>query len=69
MIAAWKSDLNRFLQVFNVRLVCLRLLTTDFPPLKTELILNTHIIVADVRRDVSKIRQDTRSQNLEVSDV
>ena len=38
-------------------------------PLKTELILNTHTIVNDIRQDVSKIRRDTRSQNLEVSDA
>ena len=31
MITAWKSDLNRLLQVFNVCPVCLRLGVTDFP--------------------------------------
>ena len=31
VIAAWKSDLNRLLHVFNVCSMCLRLVTTDFP--------------------------------------
>ena len=69
MIAAWKYDLNRLLQVFNVCSVCLRLVVTDFPPPKTEFILNTHIIVTDMRQDVSKIRKDTGSRNLKASDA
>ena len=31
MIAAWKSDLNRLLRVFNVCSVCLHLTAIDFP--------------------------------------
>jgi len=45
-IAAWKSDLNRILHVFN-----------------TELIINAYTIIADMRHDVSKICEDTGSQN------
>ena len=69
-IVAWKSDLNRILHVFNVRSV-----TSVWPPLtghsQTELSINTHVIVSDIRRDVvnthtlvSDVRQgvaDTRS--------
>ena len=31
VVAAWKSDLNRLLQVFNVCSACLRSAATDFP--------------------------------------
>jgi len=31
--------------------------------------MNTHIIVADMRQDVLKIREDTGSQNLVVRDT
>ncbi|KAF9650784.1 hypothetical protein BDM02DRAFT_3185107 [Thelephora ganbajun] len=41
MIAAWKSELNRILLVFN-----------------TELAVNTYVIVTDIRRDVSRIREE-----------
>ena len=37
--------------------------------LKSELILNTHAIITDMRQDVSKIREDTGSRNWVVSDV
>ena len=69
VIAAWKSDLNRLLHVFNVRSVRLCLVVTDFPPLKTELILNTHTIVTGIRWDVSKIREDSGILNQVVSDL
>ena len=36
-------------------------------PVKTELILNTHTIVTDIRQDVSKIREDTSGPNQVVS--
>ena len=38
-------------------------------PLKTELILNTHTIITDIRQDVSKIREDSGSPNQVVSDM
>jgi methyl-accepting chemotaxis protein len=51
-IAAWRLDLNRILHVFNVRSISL------LPPLlivcfQTELAINTHVAVADVRHDVA----------------
>ena len=69
VIAAWKSDLNRLLHVFNVRSVRVCLVATDFSHLKTELILNTHTIVTDIRQDVSKIREDAGVPNQPVSDL
>ena len=57
MIATWKSDLGRILQIFNVRpVVFTRLsLTVAF---QTELAVNTHVVVSDIRHDVSKIREE-----------
>ena len=50
--------------------VCPRLAITDFPSLKTELILNTHTIVTDIHQDVSKIRsEDVDDLNQAVSDM
>jgi methyl-accepting chemotaxis protein len=51
-IAAWRLDLNRILHVFNVRFITLS------PPVliicfQTELAINTHVAVADVRHDVA----------------
>jgi len=37
-------------------------------PLQTELIMNTHTIAADMRRDMLKSREDTDGQSLEASD-
>ena len=52
VIAAWKSDLNRILHVFNVRSIVpvWLLLTAHF---QTELAMNTHVIVSDVHHGVA----------------
>ena len=55
-IAGWRSDLNRILHVFNVRLV------TSVRPrltlhLQTELAINTSVAVSDIRHDVSEIHR------------
>ena len=50
-IVTWKSDLNRILHVFNVRSVAsvwLRLTIRS----QTELSVNTHVVVSDIRQDV-----------------
>ena len=36
---------------------------------QTELAMNTHNIIADIRQDVSKIREDSGSQNRAVCDM
>jgi len=67
-IAAWKMDLIRILQVFNVcsagpgRLS----LTASF---QTELALNTHTIVSDIRQDMLKGSKDTGSKYEAVSSI
>ena len=65
-IVAWKLDLSRVLQVFNVRSFCSTpLLLTS--PFQTELAINTHVMVSDIRRDVSKIRKEAGGQVHSVS--
>lgn len=61
MIAAWKSDLNRILLVFNVSRTAffLLFLTTRF---QTEFAVNTHVVAAKIHRDVAN------TQNM-VSDI
>ena len=67
-IAAWKLDLNRILHAFNVRsLPFTRLLLTV--PLQTELVINTHVVVSDIHRDVSRVRGEVGSQVHSVSTV
>ena len=54
-IAAWRSDLNRILGIFNVRLIASvwPLLTVH---LQTELAINTNVTVSDTRSMVSDTR-------------
>ena len=67
-IAAWKLDLDRILQIFNVRSIVpsWSLLTV---PLQTELIMNTHIAVSDMRHDVLGIRSDVSGIHNDVSGI
>jgi hypothetical protein len=52
VIATWKSDLGRILHIFNVRVVVsVRLLFTVRS--QTELAINTHVTVSDIRHDVA----------------
>ena len=50
-IAAWRLDLNRVLQVFNVRSVrSVPLSAVANISLQTELAINTHVLVSDIHR-------------------
>ena len=57
-LAAWRSDLNRILHVFNVR-------STTFSPtiltvrFQTELAINTHAAVSDIHRTIVERRDGT----------
>ena len=73
-IAAWRSDLNRVLHVFNVRST-----TSSSAPLtmcfQTELAINSHIavvdtqkIVFDIHRTIMELQEETESGNVSVSD-
>ena len=66
MVSAWKSDLNRLLHVINVSGVSL-LSRRLHVPFKTELIINAHTILADVRHNVSKICGDAEGHSRAVS--
>lgn len=51
MIVGWREELNRILQIFNVRPVdSVRRSLTAF--CQTELAINTHTLVADIHRSV-----------------
>jgi len=67
-IAAWKLDLIRILQVFNVRSVGPVLAATD-SSFQSELTLNTHTIVSDIHRDMWRGHEDTGSKNQAVSEA
>ena len=56
-IAAWRSDLDRILHVFEVRSAVHSLVTPLTVHLQTELALHTHIAVSDVRGLVSDIHR------------
>jgi hypothetical protein len=74
-IAGWKSDLSRILHIFNVRSVgFVWLLLTDYS--QTELAINTHVAVVDIRHDVattqtivSDVHRDVVNTHTTVSDV
>ena len=51
MIATWKLDLNRILQVFNVSFV-ISVWPLPTVHLQTELAMNTHTMVSDIHRNV-----------------
>ena len=57
-LAAWRSDLNRILHVFNVRSTTYSptMLTVRF---QTELAINTHAAVSDIHRTIVERRDGT----------
>ena len=67
-IAAWKSDLNGFLHVFNVRFVVSTWLSLTVP-FQAELAVGTHVTVSEVRHDVSGIRHDVSGIRDDVSKI
>ena len=67
-IAAWKLELGRFLQVFNVSpTVSLWLLLTLHP--QTELAITTHVIVSDTQAAVSDVHHEVLNTHTIVSKV
>ena len=67
-IAAWKLDLDRILQVFNVSSI-IPSWSSLTVSLQTELIMNTHIAVSDMRHDVLEIRSDVSGIHSDVSGI
>ena len=67
-ITGWKQDLNRILQIFNVRSFgSVRLLLTA--SFQTELAINTHMMVADMHRNAPTGQEGSTSQRPTVSAV
>ena len=66
LIASWRLELNRILQVFNVRSVHFPWLSLRFffvhVLFQTELAVGTHAMVSDMRKDISKIREEIGGQ-------
>ena len=56
-IAAWRSDLDRIVRVFEVRSTVQSLLTLLTVHLQTELAIQTHVAVTDIREDVANTRE------------
>ena len=67
-IAAWKLELGRILQVFNVRSVIFTWPSLT-APFQTELAMNTHVTVSDIQHDVSRIREVIGGQVHSVSAI
>lgn len=66
VMAAWRSDLNRVLHIFNVRSASFvrQSLTVLF---QTEMAINTHMMVSDLHRNASTSQEGTDDQRPLVS--
>ena len=67
-IATWRSDLNRILHVFNVRPAVPVWPVLTFRP-QTELAINTHVIVSDIRHDVTNTQAVVSAVRHDVSNT
>lgn len=65
-VAAWRRDLVKVLQVFNVRIICSITHLRPQTPSQTELAIGTHMVVADIHRNVLE-REDISSQEYSVT--
>ena len=62
-ITAWRNDLTRILQVFNVRSVCSIWVHCLLASFQTELIINTNVMVADIHRNVLAGQEGASGRN------
>jgi len=67
-IAAWRLDLMRILQVFNVRHIASLWLSLTLH-FQTELVINTQIMVSDIHRTIVKGQEGSGDKNPLVSDT
>ena len=56
-VAAWRSDLDRILHIFEVRSTVCFLPTLLTVPLQTELALHTNVAVSGIHEDVANARE------------
>ena len=68
-VAAWRSDLDRILRIFEVRSTACFLPTLLTVSLQTELALHTNVAVSGVHKDVVDIREDVANARELISDV
>ena len=68
-IAAWRSELDRIVHVFEVCSTVRSLRTLLTVHLQRELALHTHIAVTDIREDVGDIREDVANTHELVSNM
>ena len=66
-IAAWRQDLLRVLNVFNVRLITFVRHSPSQQPFQAELVIDIHEMVADMHRNVLTGQEGASSQNNSVS--
>ena len=66
VIAAWKQEFSKILQIFHVCLV-----SSVWPRLtgflQTELAVNTHVVVTSGRREVTDVHQEVTGMRQEVT--
>ena len=67
-VAAWKLDLNRILQVFNVSSV-ISVWPSPTVHSQTELIINTNTMVSDLHRNALKGLEESDEKHRSVSDI
>ena len=68
-VAAWRSELDRIVHVFEVRSALHSLPALLIVHLQTELAIHTHLAVSDVREDVGDIRVDVGDIREDVGDI
>ena len=68
-IAAWRSDLDRIVRVFEVHSTVRSLPTLLTAHPQTELALYTHVAVSNIHGDVVDIREDVANARELISDV
>jgi hypothetical protein len=68
-LASWRSDLNRILHVFNVRSASSVRQSLTTPPFKTELAINTNLVVSDTHVAVSDTHATVSNTHVVVSDT
>ena len=68
-VAAWRSELDRIVHVFEVRSLLHSLPALLIVHLQTELAIHTHLAVSDVREDVGDIRVDVGDIREDVGDI
>ena len=68
-VAAWRSDLDRILHIFEVRSTVCFLPTLLTVRLQTELALHTNVAVSGIHENVVDIREDVANARELISDV